>query len=521
MSLKKCRFTLSKWPFEKGETVSVCFLTSPVRSDSTGDYFFEAYFRSLSDGRVVPVDISWGGLPEFWIGRKFMNGSVIIDDKTDSESVQIKLFDAHYYSIDTFRAFGIGSDIFSPDEYCVRFYVNGQAYLAPCIEIVRAFYAQNTIYANQLLCTEGFDDFIYADSWMITPVENSSPKLEFEFNSKYRIPLRKASASYFATLYGTEELREGYKRVFQQYNRFGKILAYLPRIAGSITASNIITRNNTHIIGRIQPHLIVPFSVITYAPASREKAGPKTKRTFQSEKTDGNVILAEPSTGAKKVVGESVESEAACFDYINNPVIHRRVEYDSIGERVKMIPDVQSDVTRSVGIPSFAGTIPPLNIDQNVQTEKASITINEHCISNDPDFSLIITAMNQLQDDGWIEILKKEVYDLSHFGNNAFVYIKPGVTRTCLVYTISFGDMQYTIFEPCVSDGYSISTAIIKTSSNMGVITESILYDLVAQKNWRKEVFGNMCYRLLPHHFNRTSARLAINMHRKLTALHG
>lgn len=149
---------LRPWPFGRDEVVELYWLCSPYLNGQ-GRWRIKAIFLT-EKGNTVPVEFSWGLLPDLRLGQKYSNGLPLMFKKGVIKEIDIQ----SNLTGNLCNAFNLPVNLhylFKNPEYGKEilwsFEINGQTYYVSCLEIIRAFFARNKMLAYALLKPNGLD----------------------------------------------------------------------------------------------------------------------------------------------------------------------------------------------------------------------------------------------------------------------------------------------------------------------------------------------------------------------------
>lgn len=149
---------LRPWPFRKDEVAELYWLCSPYQ-DRQGRWRFKAIFLTEKDV-IVPVEFSWGFLPNLRLGQKYSNGLPLIFKNGVVKEIPIQ----SNLTGKLCNAFNLPANLhylFRNSEYgkelLWNYQINGQTYYVSCLEIIRAYFARNKLLAYAMLKPNGLD----------------------------------------------------------------------------------------------------------------------------------------------------------------------------------------------------------------------------------------------------------------------------------------------------------------------------------------------------------------------------
>ena len=498
------KFEFHKWPFAKGEEVIIHWISSPRIIN--GEKICNVYFRT-SNKRIEAVPTGWGSLPELWIGRKFVNQKPI-EDTSLNKSISIptahiksqfpgnavKLIPLQIYPL---KVQAIYSEI------CCSFFYDGYSYVIPCVEIVRAFLARNSVLANLLLSTGGLEELIDPSSWML---DGNTVNFHFRHDTPGISP---DFARDFAKLYGMSALRSLWDSAYSQYVSTGLIISTLPPTA--IIELFFIGNKSTNkrFVSSIKiKSEYPPFKKVNYGPE-------KTIHSRKSTETDGIIDSHLPTDDSIiDLSGElakpsriTTESSSTGGAYMDGLEVKRLTVKDDTPSKIKVIEQSDSENTFSVGDISGAGKKPFINIEMKANQFDADPNFTQFCEAIDllgkiSSVSILDLSYAELPDGKWFSRLQ---------------VCKPKPRRKFACVTLQKNKDTWLIIELCNIDRYSISTLFVKcTKSKDELVNEIIDKLMICNGSWSQDYFPSGTFKTLDHHKGRSSERWAELMYYKL-----
>lgn len=503
-------YHFKKWPFPEDATVALYWVTSPKINYWSGAKISKAYFQS-EEGKVLPVEMQWGMIPELWIGRFFQNGvpaeneevvgAIGTIDIDAIEAPQIMLaadaIPKWLYPLFQIRNLCV--------EYCVSFQYEGQRYMVPCVELTRAFYAGNSILANQLISSGGLDELIVMDSW-----NKDGRKVEFDFSEQYKAKATKNFARIFAMLYSVPELKQGWESTHVSYVKNSKICTSIPKIHGMGLTYCGIEQDGYTLITKIQQiQMPMPFDEVSYGPeALRASDGEsKIKGHIPQKEFPDDVEIGDAEATAKLGQGVTLQAGEDRFVFLDEIHVFRKKGDVSSDSKPCCIKAGVENNSYSTNEQVGCGELPFANMD-------ASKKVN---IQSDPDFSLFCEALERLAQFNAVNLLDVD-YGIVPWGKDVS-YLEGGAApRRYACAELLVAKKRWIIIELCLKDGYSLSTLFIRTDADKKELAKQMLGKLVdANGHWCKECFNRgITYRKLDHHKDRTARRWAELMYYKM-----
>lgn len=518
------KIQLEDWPFSEGETATVYWITSPQTDCGTGARFCDVYFQRKSREVPEPVSVPWGLMPELWIGRPFRDGSPLPQEP--GRSVLICAHEIRGLGLD--KAVNVlPKDLYSLfckgnlcREFCVTFMYDDTQYVMPCMEAARALYMRNSLLANQLLSSGGLEDCIALSSWEIT-----GDDLDFDLTSLCCRYLNIDFVKIIASLYGTEQLRNGWQDTYVRYQRNQMIQTEIPPVSGLVLhCRQIVGRNLTFLPSVVKVTLPMPFRNITYGPA-----------TDRIRKDDNGIGGGEPNHDERERhlresirIGGAIETAKSGGDVTNrsfgclDPVfsgpkvcVHHRTKTKTVGTAGGGRPGTTVQTCREEENPEEIFT-PNERTGRGTLPEVRLIPEKMQRVESHVDFSDFCRALEQFSMYTDVKLEDVQFYRLP--GEKPVCFLPDGGRRNYAVARVSAGSQMWTILELCVKDGYSVSTLLVQGADERNELAHRMMSKLVEENgHWTQSCFSRgMVYRTLDHYRGRRPERWAALLYSKM-----
>lgn len=518
---------LENWPFPDGKTATVYWITSPQTDRGTGARFCMAYFLRR-DGeeelKPEPVPVPWGLMPELWIGRPFRDGSPLPEEP--GRPVLIRAHKIRDLRLDeAFKV--IPQTLYSLfckgalcREFCVTFMYNDIQYVMPCMEAARALYMRNSLLANRLLSSGGLEDCIVLSSW-----EESGGNLDFDLSPLCRGFLDADFVKIIASLYGTEQLRNGWKETYVRYQKDRMIRTEIPTAPGLILhCRQIVGRNKIFLPSVVKVELPMRFRDITYGPAADrirkddDRIGGGEPDCEERERFLRESIQIGGAAEAAKSGDNVTNRSFGCLDPVfSGPkvCVHHRTKTKTVGAAGGGKPGTTVQTCRGEEDPEEVftpnertgrGTLPEVRLSpKKVQR-----------VDPDADFPDFCRTLEQLSMYTDIKLEDVQFYRLP--GEKPVCFLPDGGRRNYAAARVTAGSQMWTILELCVKDGYSVSTLLVRGANEKNELAHRMMSTLVEENgHWTQSCFScGMVYRTLDHYRGRRPERWAALLYSKM-----
>ena len=518
------KIRLEDWPFSEGKTATVYWITSPQTNRETGARFCDAYFQQKSGEMPKSVPVPWGLMPELWIGRSFCNGvpqqqaggPLIKIQANRIEGCRFKsaadAFPTFLYSL-----FSIGALC---RESCAVFSYDGTQYAIPCIELARALYMRNSLLANQLLSSGGLEDCIALSSWEVTEDD-----LDFDLTPLCRGSLNADFVKIIASLYGTEQLRNGWKETYVRYKRNQMIQTEIPPVSGLVLhCRQIVGRDLTFLPSVVKVTLPMPFRNITYGPAADrirkddDGIGGGEADCEERERFLRESIRIGSAAETAKSGGDVTNRSFGCLDPVfSGPkvCVHHRTKTKTVGTAGGGRPGTTVQTCREEENPEEIFT-PNERTGRGTLPEVRLIPEKMQRVESHVDFSDFCRALEQFSMYTDVKLEDVQFYRLP--GEKPVCFLPDGGRRNYAVARVSAGSQMWTILELCVKDGYSVSTLLVQGADERNELAHRMMSKLVEENgHWTQSCFSRgMVYRTLDHYRGRRPERWAALLYSKM-----
>lgn len=458
---------LTDWPFPKGETVTVYWVTSPQPQSESGARCCYVYFQRESGGEPEPVRVPWGLMPELWIGRPFRDGiplhqepgelvTIRADEVTDLQLASAAdSIPGGLYSLYKLRGLC--------RENCVSFRCRGKKYVIPCMELARVLYMQNSLLANRLISDGGLAECITLSSW-----RESGDSLEFDLASACRGYQSEKLVRLLAALYGVPALRSGWEDTYVQWKKGYPIRTTLPALAGlALKCRHLAGKYTTFLTSVVETTLPMPYRSIRY--------GPVEKRSVKGE-GEGNGREAKGSREHRELretilLGDAREAAKSGGDVASRSMGGTATSFSGPGVRMqrKTVKVPGGTGTREEG--KTAGALPkeadPEDLfTPNERTGRGTfpaariIPTKEQEIPEDADFPDFCAAIGKLS--AYEAVTVERVTYGTVPGDKSVSFVSREERRRYAVARVSVCGQVWEIIELCRRDGYSLSTLLVK-----------------------------------------------------------
>ena len=518
---------LENWPFSEGKTAAVYWITSPRTDRGTGARFCMAYFQRRDEEKKLepePVPVPWGLMPELWIGRPFRDGSPLPEEPCKSVAIHTRWIKD--VRLDT-AANAIPPFLYSLfckgdlcREQCVMFVYDDTQYVMPCMEAARALYMRNSLLANQLLSSGGLEDCIVLSSW-----EESGDNLDFDLTPLCRGSLDADFVKIIASLYGTEQLRNGWKETYVRYQKNRMILAEIPPVPGLVLhCRQIGEKDKIFLPSVVKVELPMRFREITYGPpAARARRDSGESGGGEPDCEERERILREEIR-----IGGAAEAARSGGDVSNRssgclaPVFS--------GPRVRMHRRHRERTAGSAGGGAPGTTVetlwreegPEERFTPNERTGRGSLPkvhlnpAKVQRVGSNADFPDFCRALEHLSMYTGVELGEVTFHDLP--GEKPVCFLPDGGRRKYAVARVTAGSQMWTILELCVKDGYSVSTLLVRGADEKNELAHQMMNKLVEENgHWTQRCFSRgMVCRTLDHYRGRRPERWAALLYSKM-----
>ncbi len=499
------------WPFKKDEIATVYWITSPVKDIASGSVTCFVYFKSETCSKPLPVKTQWGNVPALWIGRRFMNGA-IIDATLPETTITIYVSDINEAKVVVAaEPESLPSGLYSLyreskmcREYCEVFLLNGMRYIIPCIELARAFYMYDSMFANQLISDGGLEEWLVISSWRV-----QDRNLDFDFSSNYKGRLTKEFAAFFASIFGVAEMKAGWESTHVDFVKSGRIMTAIPLIQELVLNCCGITKGDATLITTICPptnvSFIKAFGNINFGPESLTSDGLKEKSglTYESESAPEEIDIGVPGISAKQ--GSGVTAHAGLLErtYLNFPNIKRKKSSSTSKKGVSKIELLSSGSAYTTDDRTGVGEYPFVDLEPELCSPPIDI---------DPDFPEFCEALNELPKK--LDISSISVSYAKLPDGKTISRLRNTQPRKYAVANIStVGSGNWLIIEIYIQDGHSISTLLLRCDKDTKSMTEvTIGKFMTAGGHWVKSCFDSEVVKYLEHYKGRSPERWAYLM---------
>ena len=505
-------YRMAEWPFDRNEIVTVYWVTSPDRAGKTART--KVYFQVNRTGILVPVEMAWGMLPDLRIGSKFQGGELlsIFPEKANYEIVASRVENQKIKN----AADCIPTKLYSLhkihqlcSEKCVEFEYQKKRFVIPCIELVRAIYAHNTVLAYQIISTGGIENLIDISSWSA-----NGDTISFDFLNKTE-RVNRALAQSIAILYGFSDLKNGFASVYTNYTKHRRIIAEIPAVQMLRLCCYGSEKDGIVFLSAIE-HVKTPcpYKEIQYGPETAKKETTDLAGFVPDPKTPEKPVIAPADVSAKYGHASRIEIEGHGLEtYYPIRVSRKKQEKTGAGHGTRKI-DVPGPDAVSVNEQVGRGELPFACLTPEGENEPEG----EKLIFPDKGhFNLFHNALMALTKNYGFQI-ESFYYDCLPLGKSISILSNGNGRREYNCVEIRANKKRWIIIELDLSDGLSLSTVLIRSEENKEELVQQLMNKLmVANGHWLEFCFdGRDRYERLDHYKNRTPERWAELMYRKM-----
>lgn len=264
------KIRLKDWPFSSGEAVLLNWIRSPFLCNQDRQWKMVAVFRR-SDGSSHDVLVSWGMLPMLRVGFFYKDGCLTTKNIASLSQV-VRFGRAARVEIKKNSLLIPPIHILSKEdqrEHCVVIWMDNIQFVIPCLEVIRAYFAQNRMLTNELLRLDSFNG--------VCTAEQSNDEVTISFSKQIAITaLSSEIVTRIALALFDDEFSSSWRQVWMSKTRIGANNAFLenpiemlpPRLIGSewkiLGVKMGLTVQVLQIIDLTTPVLDLPFTKIYY-----------------------------------------------------------------------------------------------------------------------------------------------------------------------------------------------------------------------------------------------------------------
>lgn len=203
--MTKTVIVLSDWPFEKGDKVKLIKISKPFLDN--GRWYLNAVFMSLKKKKAKKLKRFFGDLHLLIVGAHYVDGIRLEMSDWQTETLDIKNRDLFNKRIDPYLkkdrlneeydyyTFGIGFD----DKY----------YVFPLLEIVRAIFAPDVFWLNQITMLDTIDTRVLHE------FDNRILKLNFSNDVPVRYIKMDATIKHMTWIFTNKNIFKMFSQIYQ------------------------------------------------------------------------------------------------------------------------------------------------------------------------------------------------------------------------------------------------------------------------------------------------------------------
>lgn len=471
---------ITPWPFKNDETATLFWINSPYTAKN-GAKMVRIYLNT--DSTMVPFDLPWGCLPLLKIGYRYLNGRIFDEGvglSTGSFSLKNinkpKIKNAYDSIYKRFYSFNNASPC--GFEKCISFYVGNNRFIIPCIELVRAVFANKSFYANRLISSAGLNE-------LTTSEQIGNNHIHIDFSSDFpRELLKDQFIEEYIWLKYTPEIYSCWESVYSNLVVTKHIEVQMPSLLGAVIKYKGLSYRNQTLILNIQlRNLRFPFESYSYShPYRTETSGPATSERVKYLGPNGsdNLPLDSRAITTKKNGTLLIFDDEVSKHFINPPKLIKTPQLSHEGFKAKKIYIEKQMPIFSMQDNTGDGRALPVDLlsPNNVQP-----------VASDSDFIEFCSALNQIKKTSGVMSL--DVLYISIPGDSKFSIMVDGRRRRLAVAKALLSHGQtLSIIEACNMDGWELSTLTILSNEDGKMIVNQILEKLiVANGHWSKSWF--------------------------------
>ena len=491
---------LSKW-IPNVQKATLYWLSSPWKG-SNGQIYLSADFKTLT-GAFYRINLPWGDLPILTMGWDYHNGvpcgksdGLIKGKFSINHNVTQTDFDSAYDAIP------LGLYPLKPcpkdnaeqtkiplkgalAEYCLKLEQDGFTYIIPCIEVMRAVYANKAFLANCMINTHGLSTFTIEES-----VEGRQLKVAFSEDYPTSF-LDRDSVTEFVWLKHTNAYNE-VQSIYTQWVTEKRIKVNLPK-QSNIEYHYFGFQKGSHIlIVNLELHnLIVPFSTIHIShPSLKEKDGEKpSNKVVYHYKQSSEELLLNPDMATNKQSPLLVEAQITTKHFRSLPDVKRQYSPHVAEKKTRVYIDDISGCVFSTQDHTQIGRARPVDFTSEKQVDKP--------IAPKPGFEAFCNALLHIQRNRFVMGVTVEYGSIS--GQGDFAIMADGTRREYAIATIKLASgKRCSVVEVNCSDDWSLSTLIVRRVPDSQVIAQDVIKQLIsAGGHWSKSYIPEaQCYPL-------------------------
>ncbi|MCP1312593.1 Tn7-like element transposition protein TnsE [Paenibacillus tyrfis] len=489
-----CATKFRRWPFDKGETVELCW-TGSLFTGVKGDWRINVAFRR-SDKSIAIIDHPVGVWPILRLGQIYTDNAFEMTRPMAGIVETIQVTDIRQGQL--VFGFDVPSKLLYLDkqkelgkQFVWKYEDNGLEYYVPMMEWARCLFIKNRTLAYLVLQPHGLEQ-------IFENVKQRDETMYIDFNRRLPVTIaqNKDSALHIAWIHGNGTIRNSWDSIYSYLFRaatkkdnidpksiFRKGIALkfeLPQLDPCEMMVRCIRKGNQVLVQEIMgiSNLKLPAEKLVYSHPIMKKQiandGPKkTRITDQSEQEEFE-ITDDNDFAKENTYQDVLDVPPTFYGFVQKPeIIIDRKERQKVNSGDGVILPIgrggknQNDGVKEVSVEdtSIGGEVPP------IEFESLQAVLMSEGIGLEEFFKVI----SKLIDDYGLNI-KMSIFQLPL--GKRYSVCDNGVRRTCAVAQVTTAVSKKYILEMARPDGWSISTLILTNEKKLTVreIEKNIKY---------------------------------------------